>query len=67
MISESISQVLLFLISSQIGISKKDFIQKLRPDVKSKRNLPKIENIKKLNCYPHMKKGFKQILEKEKS
>lgn len=59
--AESIAQVMLFLVCSKIGVSKKTFIENLKPNVKSKRDLPKIENIKKLNCYSMMKKVFQQI------
>merc|ERR1712226_809238 len=46
--SESIAQVILYLVACNIGISKTDFINNLKPDVKTNRNKPKIENIK--NC-----------------
>ena len=62
-VSESVAQVMLFLVSSRIGVSKKDFITNLKPNVKAKRNLPKIENIKKLHCYVLLKKTFKKIIE----
>lgn len=50
--SDSLAQVILYLVSSKIGISKKDFIANLKPNVKTNRNKPKVENIKKLLCYP---------------
>merc|ERR1712226_406384 len=62
--SESIAQVILYLVSCYIGISKTDFIKHLKPDVKTNRNKPKIENIKKLLCYPVLKGAFKDILER---
>jgi len=61
--SESIAQVILYLVSCNIGISKTDFINNLKPDVKTNRNKPKIENIKKLLCYPLLKGAFKTVLE----
>jgi len=62
--SESIAQVILYLVGCNIGISKTDFINNLKPDVKTNRNKPKIENIKKLLCYPILKRAFKEILAK---
>jgi len=62
--SESIAQVILYLVACTIGISKADFIHNLKPDVKTNRNKPKIENIKKLLCYPVLKGAFKYVLEK---
>jgi len=61
--SESIAQVILYLVACTIGIGKTDFIKHLRPDVKNNRNRPKIDNIKKLMCYPVLKGAFKKILE----
>jgi len=65
--SESIAQVILYLVACNIGINKKDFINNLKPDVKTNRNKPKIENIKKLLCYPILKGAFKEILPKVQS
>jgi len=62
--SESIAQVILYLVACSIGISKTDFINNLKPNVKTNRNKPKIENIKKLLCYPLLKGAFKTVLEK---
>ena len=59
-VSESVAQVMLFLVCGKLGISKKDFVQNLKPNVKAKRNLPKIENIKKLHCYGLLKKVFRE-------
>merc|ERR1712178_288435 len=56
--SESIAQVILYLVACNIGINKKDFINNLKPNVKTNRNKPKIENIKKLLCYPIWKSAF---------
>merc|ERR1712226_274624 len=62
--SESIAQVILYLVACNLGISKTDFINNLKPDVKTNRNKPKIENIKKLLCYPVLKGAFKYVLER---
>jgi len=64
--SESIAQVILYLVACNIGISRTDFIKHLRPDIKNNRNRPKIDNIKKLICYPILKGAFKNILENAK-
>merc|ERR1711976_849036 len=55
--SESIAQVILYLVACNIGINKKDFINNLKPNVKTNRNKPKIENIKKL-FLPYLEKCF---------
>jgi len=65
--SESIAQVILYLVACNLGISKTDFINNLKPDVKNNRNKPKIENIKKLLCYPVLKGAFKYVLEKSQN
>lgn len=59
-VSESVAQVMLLLVCGQIGVSKKEFLGNLRPGVRGKRNLPKIENVKKLHCYPVLKKVFRE-------
>lgn len=56
--SDSIAQVILYLVCGTIGVSKIDFISNLKPNVKSNRNKPKVENIKKLLCYPILKKAL---------
>jgi len=62
-VSESIAQVMLFLVCGKLGMKKDDFLRNLKPNVKAKRNLPKIENIKKLHCYPLLKKVFRKYVE----
>lgn len=54
---------MLLLVCGKIGVSKMDFVGNLKPSVKAKRNLPKIENIKKLHCYPILKKVFRDNVE----
>jgi len=65
-VSDSIAQCILFLVSTKIGVKKSVFITNMRPNIKNIRNKPKIENIKKLQCYPLLKKAYIDILNKIK-
>lgn len=60
--SDSMAGCTLFLISSYIKISKKDFMESLKP--LRKKLFTKIDKIKKSACYNPLKKAFQHIVVK---
>lgn len=59
---ESIADSLLLIAGSYVGISKKDFLQNLRPNEKFTNS--RITEIKKFLTYKHLKKGLSKIYAK---
>jgi len=57
--AESIAASICLLVGSKIGISKKDFLDAMKP--MKKNMLTKVEKIKKSTCYSIMKKAFKKL------
>ena len=57
--AESIAASICLLVESLIGISKKDFLEAMKP--MKKNMLTKVEKIKKSTCYSIMKKAFKKV------
>lgn len=58
--AESIAASICLLVGSKIGISKKDFLDSMKP--MKKNMLTKVDKIKKSTCYIQMKKAFKNII-----
>jgi len=58
--AESIAAAICLLIGSRIGISKKDFLDAMKP--MKKNMLSKVDKIKKSTCYIQMKKAFKDVI-----
>merc|ERR1711976_152246 len=57
--ADSIADALLLLVSSQIGVSKTDFLKNLK--VGQRATVGRINEIKKFYSYRHLKKGLKAI------
>merc|ERR1712010_294551 len=57
--AESIAASICLLVGSLIGISKKDFLEAMKP--MKKNMLTKVEKIKKSTCYSLMKRAFKKV------
>jgi len=57
--AESIAGCILLLVSTQLGIGKKQFLNALSP--MKKRMFQKVEHIKKSSCYTQLKNGYSTI------
>lgn len=58
--AESIAASICLLVGSKIGISKKDFLDSMKP--MKKNMLSKVDKIKKSTCYIQLKKAFKNVI-----
>lgn len=58
--AESIAASICLLVGSKIGVSKKDFLDAMKP--MKKNMVSKVDKIKKSTCYIQMKVAFKKVL-----
>lgn len=58
--AESIAASICLLVGSKIGISKKDFLDSMKP--MKKNMVTKVDKIKKSTCYIQLKKAFKNVI-----
>ena len=58
--AESIAASICLFVGSKIGISKKDFLEAMKPMKKNMVN--KVDKIKKSTCYIQLKKAFKNVI-----